>query len=287
MTSASFYSSVPDAPREDHLAAYLKFLAARDGTVDAASTYPQRDAWLRASEGWTARHRAEIDPTEFERHYARFDPSAEPEAAMSALLAFVKMNAGEAYGVEVVSRRRHGRAPTGELVDTVERLIGKEETYHTRILLGATRQFGLEAPTAAWNPPPGIKAVIGAIAYSPRALFHPILLGTEIGGLFAFHWMLQRVGEIFRDEPELKESLEQRLLEILVDEVGHIAFNRIAVGPAGLSTARALAPRVAAATSGHLGEFRALGWTKGTLDAFDRFDLHSLPEQVRRQSFFV
>lgn len=287
MAAESFYASIPESPRDAELGAYLRFLERRNGTTDADASFHHRDAWLRDSENWSAQHRGQLDADEFARRFAGTERSPQQNAAMSALLAFVKMNAGEAYGVEVVTRLRHKQPATGELLDRVERVVGKEETYHTKILLGATRQFGIAAPTQAWRPPLATRLVVGAIAHAPRTLFHPILLGTEIGGVFVFNWMLDRVREIFRDQPELRETLEQRLLEVLTDEIGHIAFNRIAVGPVGMGAARWMAPYVAHQTTGRLPEFRALGWDRNTVRRMDRFDLDALPEQARRHAFFV
>jgi hypothetical protein len=285
--SPSFFAPPPEQPRDDLLRAYLAFLEERNGTTDATQAYPHRERWLQDTQAWQARHRGEVDAEAFERNYARFDPATRPDLGQLALLAFVKVNAGEAYGVEVVSRKRHGTPPTGALFDTVERVIGQEETYHTRILVGASRQFGLSEPTSAWKPPAALKAVIAAIAYSPKALFHPILLGAELGGVYTFNWMLERVGQVFREQPDVAEAMERRLVEILIDEVGHVAFNRMAVGPTGLATARALSSRVVDATQAHSPEFRGLGWTDEDTRAVSRFDLSGLPEEVRRRSFFV
>jgi len=121
----------------------------------------------------------------------------------------------------------------------------------------------------------------------PTAIFHPILLAAEFGGVFAFNWLLSKVGEVFADEPELKESMEARLIEVLVDEVGHITFNRMMVGPLGLEIARTLAPHVADGTSGFTPEFRALGWNKDTIKAFDKFDFSILPEEVKKRAFLA
>lgn len=283
----TLYGSVPETPREDLLRDYLAFLGRRNGSTEVGRPFPERERWLEAADGTSIRHQGELSAADFEHHYVTFDPKREASKAMIALLALVKMNAGEAYGVEVVSRHRHrGREPKG-VFEQVERVLGTEETYHTRILVGAAGNFGLEKPTAAWTPPLGIKVLIGSLAYSPKALFHPILLAAEIGGVFMFNWMLQRLGEVFRDEPALRESLEARMVEILIDEVGHLAFNRLAVGPWGMSTARKLAPHVAHGTTDATPEFKALGWTSSTADAIPSFELSHLPEEVLRRAFFV
>jgi hypothetical protein len=302
----SFYDRVPEATAEQALEEYLGFLERRNGSVATEGPLPLREAWLTESEGWTARHGG-IDAAAFEKGWVNSGPSGpnkydysntwrgakylncagDPNAdkALLALLAFVKANAGEAYGVEAVSNARHRRPAMGTF-DVVERVLGNEEKYHTRILLGATAQFDLQAPTGAWRPALPLRVLIGALTWSPKVLFHPVLLGAEISGLFTFNWMLQRVGEIFRDEPAVRETLEQRLMEILVDEIGHVAFNRLAVGPLGMAAAKALAPRIASAAAHITPELGALGW-KESLTEFEHFDFASLPEEARRRAFFV
>lgn len=287
MASASFFSSVPETPRDDVLQDYLGFLQQRNGTVDATQSYPVREQWLLDADAVAPRYPGLLDCELFKESWNAFQPQAAGSAALVALLAFVKMNAGEAYGVEVVSRFRHRAPVSSDLFDRVERVLGREETYHTRILLGATRHFDMPAPDTAWAPPLPVKLLIGTLAHAPKGLFHPVLLGAEVGGVFLFNWMLNRVGRLFADCPEVREGLEARLMEVLVDEIGHVAFNRLAVGPRGMASAQRIAPEVAHHGAGTTPEFRALGWSRPTLDEFARFDLHCLPEEVRRRAFFV
>lgn len=281
----SLYSSVADQPREDLLRAYRDFLAERDGTLDADRHFTRREAWMRESEGWQARYEGSVDEEAFNRAYASYGEVKNLSLPVLALLNFVKANAGEAYGVEVVNRVRHKREAT-DLFGEVERILGHEETYHTRILVGAARQFGLEVK-GAWKPSLPLKVLIGSLAYAPGVFFHPILLASEITGVFLFQWMLQRVGEIFRDQPALRESMEQRLVEILVDEVGHVAFNRLAVGPTGLAVARRMAPGVLQGVAGTTKEYAALGLDANAMAALNTFDIHHLPEEVLRRAYFV
>jgi hypothetical protein len=282
--SETFYGAVPEQPREDVLADYLRFLEARNGSVATSGAYPRREEWLGEADQNRVRFAGEIDADAFERGFTALQPGT--DAALLSLLAFVKVNAGEAYGVEVVTKRRHGRPARG-VFEQVERVLGNEEQYHTRILLGATHQFGLAPPKATFRPPLPLRILIGTLAYSPKALFHPVLLGSELAGVFTFNWMLQKVGVLFADQPALRDSLESRLVEILIDEVGHVAFNRLAVGPWGMSAARVLAAKVAEASSQITPELAGLGWGKATLHDFEKFDFAMLPAEVRRRSFFA
>ena len=282
-----FYSAVTEVPREDLLRAYREFLGRRNGEMDLTKGFSRREEWLGEAAGWEARYAGPVDAEAFNRAYVDFGAAKQLSLQEMALLTFVKANAGEAYGVEVVNRVRHARNPDStQIFHQVERLLSFEETYHTRILIGATQHFGVEVK-GAWKPNLQLRLLIGALAYAPGVFFHPILLASEISGVFVFQWMLKRVGEIFRDQPRIRESMEQRLTEILVDEVGHVAFNRMAVGARGLESARRMVPGVMKGVVGTTPEYRALGLSDSEMKGIADFDLHDLPEEVLRRSYFV
>jgi hypothetical protein len=134
--SASFYAPAPETPRDDVRADYLRFLEQRDDDLSGTDGFSKREAWMRASEQWTVRHRGAIDPALFARNVVRFDGSTRPSVPMLALLAFVKVNAGEAYGVEVIGRIRHAQPPGSDLFERVERILAREEAYPTRTPAG-------------------------------------------------------------------------------------------------------------------------------------------------------
>jgi hypothetical protein len=277
---------VADTPREDLLKAYREFLERRNGDMDFTRGFSRREAWLGEAASWDAQFAGAVDAETFNRAYVDFREAKNLSLPVLALLTFVKANAGEAYGVEVVNRVRQKRQDSTQLFHQIERLLGFEETYHTRILIGATQHFGVEVK-GAWKPNLQLRLLIGTLAYAPGVFFHPILLASEISGVFVFQWMLKRVGEIFRDQPAVRESMEQRLTEILVDEVGHVAFNRMAVGARGLAAARSMAPGVMRGVIGTTPEYRALGLDETAMKEMERFDLHHLPEEVLRRAYFV
>lgn len=282
----SFYSPIPESAREDLLQDYRRFLERRNGDMDFTRGFSLREDWLKQAAGWRSEYQGRVDGAAFNRAYESFGEVKHLSLPEVALLTFVKANAGEAYGVEVVGRVRHKRQDGTKLFHQVERLLGYEETYHTRILIGATQHFGVKVE-GAWKPNLQLRLLIGSLAYAPGLFFHPILLASEISGVFMFQWMLKRVGEIFREQPAVRESMEQRLIEILVDEVGHVAFNRMAVGPLGLSVARKMAAGVLRGVAGTTPEYKALGMTESEMSKLEGFDLDQLPEEVRRRSYFV
>ncbi|HYX32653.1 MAG TPA: hypothetical protein VE954_06035 [Oligoflexus sp.] len=149
----SFYSAPDVGQRDQILSEYARFLDQRNGGTDPDTGFVKREAWLDSAAATSAQHRGVVCQESFERNYVRFHPSDPLSKAAVALLAFTKVNAGEAYGVEVISKSRHARPETSDITDQVERILTHEEIYHTKILLGAARQFGLPEPSGAWRPP--------------------------------------------------------------------------------------------------------------------------------------
>jgi hypothetical protein len=64
-----------------------------------------------------------------------------------------------------------------------------------------------------------------------------------------FTRLLEATRHILAHDPELRDALEERIVEVLIDEIGHIGFNRTLLGPAGMAYARALFPMVAEGTA--------------------------------------
>ncbi len=283
MSASSFYGPAPEAHRaEDLLSDYRRFLMQRNGEGFAA-----RDERMAREFDPKAVHASTpIDGARFNRNYASFREKSVSEEEL-ALLAFVKMNAGEAYGVEVVGRARKALQEGPGIAAEVERTLTREEQYHTRLLAGAAGHFeGLDV-TGAWKPMLPLRVLIGALAKLPSTLFHPLLLSSEIAGVHIFDWMLRRLRTLFPNEPSVRESMERRLIEVLIDEVGHVTFNRLMVGPLGRAVARPLAKLVSLSNQASSRELLALGYGTAELGRIERFDFWDLPEEVRRRAFFA
>jgi hypothetical protein len=283
----SFYAPVPDRDRADDLfQSYLSFLADRNGSLTGANRFERRDAMMRGFDGATPSYSGLVDNDGFNRAYEGRAERGAP-ADLLALLTFVKMNAGEAYGVQVTGEARAHLMNRPEPIFQVEKVLHHEEGYHTRMLVGASRHFEGVEVQGSWRPKWPLKLLLFCLARSPSTTFHPILLGSEISGVFLFNWMLRRVGTLFPNDPQIRASMEQRLVEVLIDEVGHIAYNRIAVSAAGLQPAKRIAAAVLASNDHTLTEAVALGLDAQARQAIDSFDYADLPEEVRRRSWFV
>jgi hypothetical protein len=99
--------------------------------------------------------------------------------------------------------------------------------------------------------------------------------------------LLEKTRVVLRHDPELRDSVEERLCEIITDEIGHMSFNRQCMGAFGIAQARMLLPVVATGLSGAFPDLRALG----ALSSASEDEVKSLasgrrfPEQVLRSAF--
>ena len=113
-----------------------------------------------------------------------------------------------------------------------------EETYHTRILLSTALSYGVDVGSA-YEPPASLRVLIGAIGATPTFLARPLIFASEILGVLVFSNLLEKSRKILSHDPELRDAVEERLSEVLVDELGHLSFNRACLGAAGIAQARA------------------------------------------------
>lgn len=288
MLPPSFYQSADLSQRELLLADYLHFMSVRNGSFDpTAGGYVKRQAHVQRLQASTIRYRGQVDSEHFHRLYHRFQSGSHLDRALLVALAFVRLNAGEAYGVRVTAGVREARrGEASDLLDQVEREVTREEDIHTQLLVGAAAHFDLEV-AGAYRPSLPLKLLIHSIAYSPKVLFHPILLASEIMGIYTFNWMLNQLSTLLPEDPELRDLLAERLIEVLIDEVGHVSFNRLAVGPVGLKLGRFLVPIVVDGVPKMTPELGALGFDRSVKRGIRSFDFADLPQEVRERSFFA
>jgi hypothetical protein len=280
----SVFSSLPVDARREQRAAYRGFLEARDGSVDIdRRTLSRREETMQrylAPAGSTR----EIDQTLFDEQYARYDARREMSREMLLLLALVKINAAEAYGVNRMIEPLMARIRKES--DDLELILTIEEDYHTKILLSTSALYGLTI-TQPYRPGAGLRALIGVTANVPHTLSRPLVLVSELLGTLYFLDLLRVVREVLGDLPEVRDAVEERLLEVIVDEIGHVSFNRLCLGSVGLTQARMLCPIVAIGLADAVPELRTLGLKLGQHVDRPLFLRDELPEQVRRQAFFA
>jgi hypothetical protein len=264
---------LPQSERTARLEAYLEFLRARDGEPNlAAKTLTRREEFFRALDAQPVRWSGAIDRDAFARNLNCVLDDDKLDRKLVWLLAAAKSNRVEHYGVQLDLRLKgdqfgdwaHGQHMT---------FIDLEEFYHTRILKDCVRLFDLEFDLA---PPKSFtRWFAGLVVRSPfRARLVTALCG-ELFGAVAFE-VLWESADVFAEQPAVLERLRLLVREILIDELGHVAFGHAMLGRAGLLATRALFPTVASYFLRDLPEFAILA---GGRDAFLRrvaaFDLGS------------
>lgn len=95
------------------------------------------------------------------------------------------------------------------------------------------------------------------------------------------------VRRVLRDRPVLRDAMEERVTEVLVDEIGHLSFNRLAARPSTFAALRAVVPAVALGTRGAMREAELLGILPVPLREVWSFDADTLPDEVRRRAFIA
>lgn len=280
------FAAMPIEVRRDQRSAYRAFITDRDGEVDVnRRTLTRREASMKRFETPLARLRG-IDEKAFSLQYAGFDPRRKASPEMLLLLALVKVNAVEAFGVSKTFGKMMKRALADE--DDLELVLLIEETYHTRILLSAACLYGIEV-NAPYVPPSALRVLIGGITHAPESISRPLTLAGEILGTLLFANLLTLARRVLKDDPELADSIEERITEVLVDEIGHISFNRMCLGPLGLAQTRLLLPLIARGLSNCAPELQALGvMPSAQLAELSKItDPARLPQSVRQQAFFA
>jgi hypothetical protein len=280
----ALFDPPPRASILEKLEAYAAYLADRDGSPDfTRRTLSRREERIAAYESAGACFDGPFDAVLFDRQHRRYDVAVETPPEMLLLLCFVKINANEAYGVERVLARP---VRDDRLVDRIERLLLLEEGYHTRLLLSAAPLFGVAVGEPA-APVATTRALVAGISRLPEAAARPVTLAAEAIGILTFLRALDACRRVLRDRPELRDAMEARLVEVLVDEVGHLSFNRLAAHTGTFAALRALVPAVAVATRGALLEAEQLGILPVPVGQAWSFDADALPEEVRRRAFIA
>ena len=282
----SFYQSVDSRGRESIFGDYVGFLGRRNGDMDfERRVYSKREAHLAKLGESKAQFSGPFDPTLFRDQYVRYDNGKETDPATQLLLIFCKVNAGEAFGVEVMREARRAYFERGEHQYQAEKIIASEEEYHTKFLLGATQYFGITMDQA-FVPPLPLKIFIHGLAKMPQRFFHSVLLAAEFSGIYMFNTLLHATRRVLKDQPEVRDAMEERICAVLTDEVGHVTYNRLALGSGGLRLARWLYPVVQKSVA-HGPEFRALSKYAADAPSVGEMDYRHLPEEVRRNAFFI
>jgi hypothetical protein len=97
--------------------------------------------------------------------------------------------------------------------------------------------------------------------------------------------MLRLVREVFKSAPSLRDALEERLIEVLIDEIGHVSYNRLNAW--GCALAKAFLLLIAVGIGCPVAEARVLGLFPIPLRDVFAFEMNQLPDAIRRAAFIA
>jgi hypothetical protein len=106
---------------------------------------------------------------------------------MVSLLALVKVNAAESYGVARNFPRTLGPALKAD--NDSELRMSCEECYHTRVFLRSANHYGIES-RRPYHPPSALRIMIGGTATAPMA--RPLTLAGDIIATLMFIELSER-----------------------------------------------------------------------------------------------
>jgi hypothetical protein len=250
---------------------YLQYLEQRDGTLDYAThTLSRRELDRARFARDPVRWQGTVDADGFRRSQGRRVPEPGLPPLVLWLLATAKANRGERFGVD----RSFATGALGRSADPCERYVETEEHYHTQILLEVVRLFGIEAEM----PPPSVflRATIEGMVRLPRELSLPLVYCGEIVGSVGFLLLLEVGRSLTAAQPAVQRRVEELFGQILVDEIGHVAYCRARLGTAGMLAARALLPLVSRALFSDVPELALLVPPERLREEVRRFDVAAL-----------
>jgi hypothetical protein len=266
------YTKLSRSERHTLQQSFLAYVQKRDGEVDLDKAWlSHREAYFEQNEAKPVRSSQPIDHAKFARNLSTTKIDPDLDEVMLWLLATAKANRSERYGIEISKRTRLG----GNKASVNEPLVylTVEEFYHTRVLLDAVKVFGLdcamEPPASRFN-----RLAIGGMVYLPEKVSAPLALAGEVLGVIAFTLLRDKAAQLFASEPPVVERLQSLYNQILVDEIGHVAYARATNGWLGLKVAELIQPTLVKAMLREVPELVKLFGTAQILAEIKRIDLY-------------
>ncbi len=279
------FRPLSDAEREEKLRAYGDFLRTRDGVPDLAKrTLSRREEKLQRFQEAKILYQGVVDQALFEAQYRRFDKRLPTPKEMLLLLTFIKFNDAEAYAVEKAFRALEQGSLTLKSELDLFKLL--EEHYHTKLLLTAANLFGLEVKPR-FDAPVAVKILTAVTLHLPDFLMRSLDFASECISVFGMSRLLQSLHNVFPAPSPLRDAMEERLIEVLIDEIGHVSYTRLQLDSRGLAQAKVFLPIVALGLSRGIGEAHVLGICPIPWRGVFSFEIEQLPEEIRRRAFIV
>jgi hypothetical protein len=97
--------------------------------------------------------------------------------------------------------------------------------------------------------------MINVLSDLPKPLGLPLVMGAELLGVGLFKLLLDKGRALTASQPAVQARITEMLGNILQDEIGHLAYARLKLGPVGILAARVGVDGVMIGLSGQNPEF--------------------------------
>lgn len=263
---------------------YRVFLERRDGEADLLNRrLERREDFFGDLESNPVQAARPADREVFARNLRRRVPEPGVDRKMLFLLATAKLNQAERFGVGL--GETYG-LNSGDDLPPERVYLELEEHYHTRLLAYVLDIFGL--PFQVVPPPFVLRQFVKIGVFLPERVGFLFVGAAEMAGCVMFD-ELRRVGiELFADEPEVAERIEQLYSEILTDEVGHVGYCAARCTPTERALMRRLYPRIARLFARQTYEISLLTDRERLHARLDRpFDVEELTAGLTNETFLA
>jgi hypothetical protein len=273
--------------RADNFEAYWRYIRDRDGeileTERDLEAKRQRLACFRQRPVRSRRPLSE--PRRFYDNalVMRDDPQTLDRRTL--LLTFLyKFAWHEWVGITAAWDTLPGNTELDSTIARISRYHLCEEFCHMRLFQEMFRTFQLDG--VGWAPPrKWMGRLYRLFARLPSTVLAPPAFVTELMGLTVYRHLDHVLDDILADEPEARDRMKELLLDVMIDELGHVGQRRNFLGPGGVRCARRIVGPMYRAFFRGLPESHLLFDVDGMIEDGKTFDYSTIPANVIRQSW--
>ncbi len=280
---ATIFEALSPEQRRIQQDAYLSYLKERDGlpnVVDCTLENREKvyDAYRADPQTWDGPVPTEEFWDLYDSNGRNATPDSTPLAAWMAILG--RINAGEKYGVELGIQRYRTSEPD---LDNPVTYLEMEEFYHTHMLADALKVLGIDLKIQ--NPTGITKWIVMMLAKLPKAFSFPFILIAETVAVLVFVELWKSAKKFFGTETPAARRIVWFLEQIILDEVGHVAFAQSKLGPVRLWIARQLIPLMGKEMMKDNPCIPLLYDIDAIAKTAQNFTFDDLPEELRAKAF--
>ncbi len=225
------------------------------------------------------------NPDAFYRNYVEMqdDPKTLDQKTL-LLTGMYKFARHEWVGIKGAWDSVPDMANSHSIEDKISRVHLAEEFCHVRLFDEMLKTCGLDK--VEWVPLGPIKEKIyEQFPKFPGFLMDTPAFVTELMGVTFYCHLSAKINELFADEPEVRDRLQELLAEITIDEVAHVGQRRNFIGSIGMKVSKMLVKPFYTLFFNDIPEVGELFDVKQMIKDGEEFDFNQLPDYMIEKSW--